>query len=383
MERNIKLLALFNFFTDFKLYSAILVLYYVKVTGSFSLAMSIYSVVYISAAIFEVPTGVFSDKIGRKTTLSLGALSALIAAVVTAIGLHYWFLFVGAIFAGLSRSFFSGNNDALLHDSLKALKREHQFDHYLGRISAMFQAALTVGAVLGSVVAHWSFTWVMWLSVIPQGICFLLSIFITEPPRYTKQSTNIFVHLSSAVSLLWKNKNLRKLGINQIVGFGIGEAAFEFKSAFIATLWPIWAVGFAKMMSFVGGGISFWYSSALIRKFGAGKLMLYEAIINRFINTVSLVFPTVASPAVMSSTSFFYGATEVASCSLMQKDFTDHERATLASVTSLGGSVFLSVFAVLLGWVADRFSPAGALLFAEICMLPRVFLLWSMYHKTT
>src|SRR3990167_7868643 len=118
MERNIKLLSLFNFFADFKFHSAVLIIYFAKVTGSYTLATSLFSVVMVSAAVFEVPTGIFSDIIGRKKTVMLGAISATLSAILYAAGYSYWPLFVGALLEGLSRSWYSGNNDALLYESI-------------------------------------------------------------------------------------------------------------------------------------------------------------------------------------------------------------------------------------------------------------------------
>lgn len=65
MIKNIKFLTWFNFFTDFKLYSPVAILYFAQVTGSFALGMSIFSIAYVSAAFFEIPTGIYSDLIGR------------------------------------------------------------------------------------------------------------------------------------------------------------------------------------------------------------------------------------------------------------------------------------------------------------------------------
>lgn len=378
MERNIKLLAIFNFFTDFKFYSAVLVLYFANVTGSYTLAMSLFAVAMISAAFFEVPTGILSDRVGRKNTLIFGAVSAIIGGVFYAIGGTYIILFIGALLEGLSYSFYSGNNDALLHDSLRDLDKSHTFDHYLGKISAMFQAALTIGALSGGVIAYYSFSWVMWLSVIPQVICLMVALFITEPSTHTTKTTNIYAHLKKSLQTIWRNKNLRLLSINEILGYGIGESAFQFKSAFIATLWPTWAIGIAKTLSFIGGGISYWYAGVLIKKFKGLNIMLFELIINRIINTFSLLFPSVASPALMATTSFLYGTTDVASKSLMQKEFTDSERATLASIVSFGGNIVFGIYSIILGVVADRYSPAGALLFTQVCGLPAIYILFKL-----
>jgi MFS family permease len=381
MERNIKLLAAFNFFTDFKLHSAILILYFTKVTGSYALGMSLFSMTMLSSALFEIPTGTYSDLIGRKNTIMLGSLFAIASAIFYAIGMNYWILFTGAIFEGMTRSFYSGNNDAFLHDSLASLNKKEYYSHYLGKVSAMFQAALTVGAVIGAIVANWSYAWVMWLTVIPQSMCFIISLYLQEPQKVFKIQSNIFSHISSAFKLLWKNKKLRILNAAQVLGFGVGESAFQFRSAFIATLWPIWAIGFSKMLSFIGGGISFWFSGKLINKFGESKLLFFESIYNRTVNLFSVIFPSIASPAIMATTSFLYGATDVASNSLMQKEFTSNERATLSSLTSLESSIFFGVFSIVLGFIADIFSPVKALLFAEICSIPRAYLLWKLHTE--
>lgn len=378
MERNVKLLALFNFFTDFKFHSAILVLYFAKITGSYVLAMSLFSVTMVFSSLCEIPTGVFSDFIGRKKTVVLGALSATIAAIFYAIGIGYWFLFIGALCEGLSRSWYSGNNDALLHDSLRDVGKKHNYDHYLGRISAMFQLALAIGAVLGSIMAYTSFSLVMWLSVIPQIICFFLALLLREPIKSGIQSSNIFNHVSSSFRLLWKNKTLRLLSLMDILSFGIGESTFQFRAAFIATLWPVWAIGFAKMLSYIGGTVSYWFSGKIIRKFGGLKLLLWSKIYSKFINLFSLLYQSIFSPLLLSTTSIFFGVTNVAINSLMQKESTDAQRATVSSLNSLFGSIFFGIFATALGFAADKFNPAQALVIAEFCSLPIVLMAWKL-----
>ena len=121
--RNIKLLRWHSFFTDFSLWAPLAIIYFSRITGSYALGLSIFSVTMISSAIFELPTGLISDKQGRVKTLILGAIAFIISAIFYAIGFNYWILFVGAIFQGLGRSFYSGNNDALLYDNLIETKK--------------------------------------------------------------------------------------------------------------------------------------------------------------------------------------------------------------------------------------------------------------------
>src|SRR3989344_496632 len=381
MHKNIKLLALFNFFTDFHLFSAILIIYFAQVTGSYALGMSLFSVAMVSSALFEVPTGVFSDYMGRKKTMVMGAVCAVLAIAFYAIGVNYWILFIGALFEGLQRAWYSGNNDALLYETLSNSNSKDDYDHYLGKTSAMFQVAAAVGIIVGGFIAVWSFPLVMWLSVVPQVICLIISLLIIEPVRNSNQSSNIYTHLIAAAKKIWMNKKLRLLNISSIISYAIGESTYQFRAAFVNTLWPLWAVGFSQILSSIGAAISYWYSGKLIKKVGAFRLLLISNIYSKVINIGSVAMATVGSPVLLSSTSLFHGANDVANSKLMQKEFTDEQRATLGSINSFMGNLAFGFLAVVLGIFADKFGPAKALLFAYIFSLPTLLINWVLFKE--
>jgi len=378
VHRNIKLLTWFNLFTDFKLYTGILIIYFAKVSGSFTLGMTVFSIAMISSAFFEIPTGVFSDFIGRKKTVILGAFSAILYSLFYALGGSFFILAIGAIFEGLSRSFYSGNNDALLHDSLAETGSQEQYAEFLGKLSSMFQIALAISAVTGGIIANYSFTIVMWASIIPQIICVFIALFLKDI-KVSGRSGNIYVHLKNSISEFIKNEKLRMLSISSMLMYGIGEASFQFQAAFYNTLWPVWAIGFAKTSSYLGATLSFRFSGKIIGKFGKIQMLLIGNIYSRIIHLVSLLFPTVLSPILMSSTSLLYGTSSVARNTLFQEEFKDDKRATMGSLNSFGGSIVFGVAAIGLGLIADKTSPATALLVGTLFLFIPVFIYWKLY----
>ena len=381
MHKNIKTLTWFNFFTDFSFYAPIAIIYFAQVSGSYALGMSVFSIVMFSGAVLEVPTGILSDFIGRKKTIILGALSAVLFVTFYAIGCSFWMLAVGAFFEGLSRSFYSGNNNALLHDTLAETNSTHEYEEYLGRVSSMLQIAAAIAAITGGILASWSFALVMWLSVIPQIICLVLSFMIIEPKVHVYESGNVYLHLREAISNFIHNKKLRLLSISSIITFGIGESTYTFRSAFFGALWPIWAIGIARSLSGFGAAASFHFSGRIIKKYGHLKTLLFGFIYSRIINILFTLFPSVFSPVGMASTSLNYGVTTVAENSLMQKEFTDKQRATMESLNSLGGNLFYAVFAFCLGFVADKLTPGQALLFSQILVVPVIFIYWKLFNN--
>ncbi len=381
IHKNIKLLAWFNFFTDFKLYAPVAIIYFTKISGSYALGMSIFSITMLSAAIFEMPTGIFSDLIGRKKTIILGALASVLYTIFYAIGGNYNFLVIGAILEGLSRSFYSGNNNALLYDSLTETQQEAEYHTFLGKVSSMFQIGLAIAAIAGGMIANWSFALVMWLSVIPQVLCLIVGINMADTMNHATKSANVFIHTKKALKQFARNKKLRLLSLASILSYALGESAYQFRSAFVNLLWPIWAVGIANALSNIGAAISFYFSGSLIKKFKEFKILIIGSVYNRIINILALCFPNILSPALMATSSLFYGVASTAKENLLQKEFNSNQRATMGSLNSLFGSMLFAIISFMLGLFADKLGPTKALLIIQIFMIVVIGIYWKLFKK--
>lgn len=369
LERNIKLLSLHNFFTDFVFFAPVAIIYFAKVTGSYALGMSIFSAAYVSSAIFEIPTGILSDLVGRKKTIIFGSISSVLCMIFYAIAGSYWMLCVGAILQGLSRAFYSGNNDALLHDTLKESGKEQEYHAYLGRTSSMFQVALAIATAVGGFMASRSFALVMWASVIPQICALFVSTRLIEPSIVSKENTDIYSHLKKSLLQFRLNYKLRLLTMASVLRFSAGEASFFLRSVFVNSLWPLWAVGISYSLSNIGATFSYYFSGKIIDRFKPYKILKFEIITNRIVNIFALLFPTVISPALMSASSLTFGVGSVAVNSLLQKEFTQNQRATMNSLNSLIGSIGFGIFSIVLGYIADATGPAKALIIGNIILL--------------
>jgi len=378
-KKNIRLLTWFNFFTDFKLYGPIVIIYFSRVSHSYALGASIFSIIYIVSAVFDVPTGIFADRVGRKKTMILGAGFSVLAVLFYAIGGHYWFLAVGALFEGFSRAFYSGNNNALLHNMLSEEGIENDYHTYLGKLSSMFQIALGTAGILGAIIANWSFPLVMWISVIPQFLCLLISFQITDINNISNEKRNVLADLKEGIYAFTHNKNLQLLSITDIIDSGLEETSYQFQTAFFTTLIPIWAVGIVKSLSNMVAAIGFHFSGKVINKFKALPVLLFGEIYTKISSFTALIFPSIFSPILMTSNSLFFGFGTVASGSLMQKEFTDKQRATMSSLNSFGGSLFFGIIAVVTGFSADKLGPRGAMLIIETMSLVVVGLIWKLY----
>lgn len=368
IARNIRLLSWLNFCTDFIFFAPVAILYFAHVTGSYALGMSIFSIAYVSSAIFEVPTGIISDLVGRKKTTVFGAMCAVLCVVFYAVGGSYWVLVVGSLFQGLSRAFYSGNNDALLHDTLREIGKVNEYHTYLGKTGSMFQFALAAAAVLGGFMATRSYALVMWASVIPQIGALLIASLLVEPKKLSKESTGVISHLFTSLKFFQQNRKLRLLSVVSAMRFGLGESGYLLRSAFVASLWPVWAIGVASSMANIGAAASYYFSGRVIDRFKSFHVLNFEIVFNRVINLIALLFPNIVSPALLSASSLTFGVGGVALGSLLQKEFSQKQRATMGSINSLFGNILFGVCSVLAGVLADRTDARTALIVVNILL---------------
>ncbi|MET8050260.1 MFS transporter [Streptosporangium sp. NPDC005286] len=377
VNRNVRLLSWFNFFGDFRMYGPIMVIYFAQVTGSYTAAASLLAVKMLSSAAFEVPTGVLSDRLGRRGTMIAGAVVMMAAHLGYAGASGYGLLLAAVVLEGLATSLWSGNNESLLYDTLLEAGREEEFPRHSGRVNSMFQIALALAAAMGGVVAGaWSLRVVVVLSVVPQVLCVLVALRVREPRVHGPLESNVLVHLGSALRGIRRNPVLRRMTLVSALRYS-SESAAQLSPVFVAGLWPLWALGlwrtFGHGVAFVGFRVSGW----VIGRVGAARTLLFGELFDNVANFVALVKPTVFSPVLLGSPA--YGMSTIAQQTLLQREFTDRERATMGSLASLLGSVLYALVALGAGLVADRWGIVPALLAIQAVVLIALPLAWWVH----
>lgn len=380
--RNVKILYTRDFFAALRFFAAIQIIYFAHIAGSYALAMSVFSVATISQAFLEIPTGVFSDKVGRRITTIVATFSGFISVMFYAVGINYWFLLVGAVIEGMARALGSGNNDALVYDSLKELGREKEYSKFIGREGSIWQIGFGVAAFIGGFIATSSLALAMWLSVLTQLISFIATLFLREPTTISKSELNPYAHLKEAVRAFRSNKKLRLLLSASVLKESLSESAHQFAPSFINQLWPLWAIGIMSMATDFLSALGFYFSDKILRRLTLLKTLVSTFVIDRVINLVAYIFPTVFSPMLMGSTALTYGVSQVATNTLSQEEFTDHQRATMGSLSSIVMSLGFAVASVVVGYAADKIGPRNILLLLEILLVPVLLVYWKLFKHT-
>jgi MFS family permease len=108
--------------------------------------------------LFEVPTGIVADTVGRRASYLLGTLtltaSTLLYVLLWQVEAPFWQWAVVSMLLGLGFTFFSGAVEAWLVDALTATGFQGEMEGVFGRGQIVTGAAMLVGSVAGGFLAQ-------------------------------------------------------------------------------------------------------------------------------------------------------------------------------------------------------------------------------------
>ena len=136
---------------------------------------------HMVSLVFEVPSGMAADLLGRKKTMLLGGFFIVSYNLLMAFAPSIGFVYLAMALNALANTMFSGTDAALAYDSLKQCRRE---DEYLQISANRSQLQLLAGAVgsLSSTLYRWlHYAGFYLLSTGFETISTLATLCLTEP----------------------------------------------------------------------------------------------------------------------------------------------------------------------------------------------------------
>ncbi len=137
----------------------------------------------VAMVIMEYPSGYVSDRIGYRKALNYAALLGVIGWGLYTVATSFAAVMVAEIFLGVSMSFVSGTDSALLFESIKRTPEEAFYTRHQGRMSGFGQIGEACGAIFAGVLYAYAPIMPFIIQVVVWGLAYLLTRTLTEPER--------------------------------------------------------------------------------------------------------------------------------------------------------------------------------------------------------
>ncbi len=256
------------------------------------------SVYYISVVLLEVPTGYFSDLVGRRITLLLGAFSLIIACILYLLGNSFLVLAIGQIVFAFHMSFISGTNTVFHYESLLAAGKEAEYGDREAIVNQYGSIAGGTAALLGGLFASYHLSSAYIISMMAGIIAVVVAFGFVEPEGEDSSldTPGVIAQLRTTLGFM-RLKPLGWLAAYFIIFYCITHLPYEFYQPYIQLLSERDLL-FGLSVTFVSGFI---YATArYISAFGASYSMIWSRRLGMF-NFLLIAILIITSVVVLMS----------------------------------------------------------------------------------
>lgn len=365
IERNITIFKLYYFFWRFKPLATLMIVYFAQVMHSYSSAMAVYAIFNISYALAKIPSGLISDKMGRRPVIISSNILLFIAFLFLAASGQLeitWTLYIFAFLWGCSEALSAGTIEAIMFETSQSLGQSDEFNLFYSKSMYYSQLGCAFGAFSAMAITYFlPLQFVAWLSVFPPFMQLVVSYFFVEP-RIQKKHIRISVSdINLALTQFKSNKKLLFYTLSDIYFSTLGDVSHRLESAYFKIFASDWIINLVRVFKHIFGMLGFAFV-AYIKRFSNIRIYFGSIICNLFVRTIALVFNNILTPFIHMFINFFYATASTAQTDILQHEFLPEYRATTQAIIQFIKGLYMACVMYLLGIFADMYGIYAAMI---------------------
>lgn len=235
LEKNLGLYLIYNTLFNGYFWGGVFFLYMLE-RLPMAQVLQLEAIYYLAVVAMEVPSGYFSDRMGRKPTLLIAALAFVIANTLFFFGRQFFDLAMAQIFMATGFAFFSGTSHSFLFDSLKSLGREDEFDQREAKAEGWASAFGATSCIIGGAVAMLELRYAYALSALTSVVCVFVVLMFREPVKSSDEVPDGFIEATKNCFVYLKNSRLAWLFTFMVFYVVVVHIPYQFYQPYIRLL---------------------------------------------------------------------------------------------------------------------------------------------------
>jgi hypothetical protein len=234
-ERNLKLYPWYTAAGQFHPGFAVFYLYF---ASRFPLErlLELEAIYYVAYVLLEVPSGYFSDRVGRRLTLGIATLAGAAGYGLFAFGASFATFALAQVCLAVFWSFRSGTDTSLHYDSLLAVGRAHEYAQREARAQRNALGSAAIALLLGGVLGTLSLRAAYVATFFSSLVSIALVAAMHEPPRREGEAAHAFVRQLGSCAGLLRGASLRWLFAFFVASYALEHVAHTFYQPYLAVL---------------------------------------------------------------------------------------------------------------------------------------------------
>ncbi len=323
----------------------------------------------VAVVLLEVPTGLVSDRLGRRTSLLTACAVFAAGLALYGVGTGFWWFLVAELALALASALLSGADAALLYDTLKLQGQEQTFAMWEGRARALQLTSFAVANVLGGLAAGWwSLRSTLWLSAVGPmvaGVAAWGFVEVNPPAAMGSMRAGLQETLrltQGALRFVSRQRLVRWYLLFLAVLTASGSWLLWLYQPYMSfTGLPLWAFGGVFAVYNLWAAASSAVAGRVASRLGERGTLLWVAALQLLPLPLMATFVGPASCLLVLGHQTVRGVARPFIAQRVLEHTWSDRRATVLSLGALGGRLLFAVTAVGIGWAADTLTLPGAL----------------------
>ncbi|MBU0598412.1 MFS transporter [Patescibacteria group bacterium] len=354
--RNVSLMYWSFIFGGILFFLPIVALYYEESLFSLTNVALIYSIEALGIVLFEVPSGALADLFGRKKTIVLGNIIAILGLIFLAIGGSMLMFIIFAVLTSFGRSMVSGADSAIIYDSLKEKGQEKKYEKTIGTFYAMWAIGATIGSLVGGHLAVSNLKLPIYLTFIPLIIATVFVLFLKEPVYKKERHKNVFKHMLGTAKFAFSIRNFALLLASAFVIFGFGENLLMMGALFLEFKQvPIEVIGYATAAVTALIALGEFYGHEIGLKIGRKRMLIIIGLGGPALFFIGTFMPLYLAALFYALPALLFGIRHTVINAMLNEGVDSSKRATMVSLWSFCGELGIVIGAPFIGWLADLY----------------------------
>ena len=348
-ERNVKVFLYYRFFNNMLIIGPVLMLFLLWKGLNYTNIMVLQSISAIAVLVFEVPTGIVSDKITRHLALFLGSFLCLAGLLLYILGHNFMIFAIAEITFGMGMTFTSGSDTSLLYESLVKLDRKKEYQTILGKTMSVVFIGQGIGAVISSFLYKINPLIPFIISCGFLIVAMIISTLFRDQGRH-KSSGNYLSHiLQSSKEVFTKKRILWALGFAVIMGIVSRSSFWLYQPYFqVVKLDVVW-FGVAFLFFNIAAAFSSHYLVKRFKDVRPRRLLLALLFIMGLSFLLPALHPVIYLIPVFALQQFVRGLYNPTMSFYINHQVEDHNRATVSSMVSMAACLGFAIFSPISG----------------------------------
>ena len=365
IKRQLFFLHIFNFLFSLRIADGVWVMF--LLSRGFSLAQVgiAESVFHLVSFLFEIPSGMMADLLGRKRTLILSSLCGILTALAMAFSQNFWGVCLAMVLQALMYNFCSGSQEALTYDSLKSAGMEESYLKHNAWLLGAAQVSASLSSLLGGAAALLGYFQAYAITALCSCACGAAALALVEPQvtqaqqernahPFAQLGPRLRAHIRESVGFL---RHHPRAGWKILVGAGAATPIYltfmYLQQHLLDAGLPALFLGAALMsLRLAGTAGTAWGTKVQL------PLYLCGVLCGLGCGAATLAAGSPWWPLALlggCAAECFFNLLDLRLDAALNNDFPSDQRATLVSVNSMVYSMLMIVASPLSGAVGDAF----------------------------